>query len=712
MKGKRGQVTIFIVLAIVLVLGIIVYFILSTPSNQSEIFGSNTDNIEKISSQVSGVYTQVDNYLVNTIEEGLEILRLQGGYIYIPSGTRTVSVETAGKHVILRDGVPEIVERSGRTNIPLWVGKTSLAVPSKRFMEEQLEKYVENKLLELNLDEFRDQGIGLDLGEIFVNASFDYNVFVTVNYPIEATRNGNSYIFEEYSYLFGINFDEIYDMASGLAIYELGYQYLEGHAKSLMSLYAYSGNYKRPYSLPPHSFTETNTNCNFVTWNPLEVKRSLMGIFEKNYDFLKIGGTDFEKVVVSDKSSQGTYDSFIYNLYEDRENMKVDIYYDSYNDLHVRTNPDVLIPDRVTQNKIPFLPMFCAFKYKFSYTLDAPIIFKISDKDSTGFSAEGYEFYFPIQMYICNDKARSCNEILEFELNEELAEETLGINLYNCQDVDSEYVITVTGEDGALSDVDIIHSCEGYDNDCWLGRTGDGDVTVNLPKCANSTISVTKDGYQSVSDVVKSSYYLDKLKEYELDVKLIRVEDFAEAYHLTDGFTHEPCSKSIQFYENEYTHDPSEKDDIIFSITGDNLFFFTWPLDDKVELGSGNYEIQSVVNSKVKIFPSYVGNLPVSFNVNDPEVPYEGDWLMGATSHSIRIDPSETIGASKVTFYALVERVSTEELEVDNFINNLIEDSGIVGDLSLDANCDGNEEIVSVNIPKSEYTKFIKPRFS
>ena len=201
MNSKKGQVTIFIIIAIVIAAGVIAYFMLRDSQDSSEAASSNQENIGKISSQVSGVYLNIDGYLADTIENGLEILRLQGGYIYIPRGTKTVSVETANKHVITENGIPKLIERSGRTDVPLWVGKDFLAVPSKRFMEEQLEIYVKDRLLELGFDDFRDQGIELDIGEILVSASFEDNTLVEINYPIESTLNGNSYEFEDYSFI-------------------------------------------------------------------------------------------------------------------------------------------------------------------------------------------------------------------------------------------------------------------------------------------------------------------------------------------------------------------------------------------------------------------------------------------------------------------------------------------------------------------------------
>lgn len=67
MNNKKGQLTIFIIIAIVIVVGIVAFFVLRDSNDLSEHVNSNRENIEKVSSQVSAVYLSVDDYLEDTI---------------------------------------------------------------------------------------------------------------------------------------------------------------------------------------------------------------------------------------------------------------------------------------------------------------------------------------------------------------------------------------------------------------------------------------------------------------------------------------------------------------------------------------------------------------------------------------------------------------------------------------------------------------------
>jgi hypothetical protein len=395
-------------------------------------------------------------------------------------------------------------------------------------------------------------------------------------------------------------------------------------------------------------------------------------------------------------------------------NIHIGFSYNSNHKLELETNPSSLVPERTSQSKIPFLPGFCTFKYKFKYTIAAPIVTKIKDDNSPGFSKEGYEFYFPMKLYICNDNERTCEEQLAYELDLELIEELTGEKLYNCQAVETQRTITVSDSSGnLLGESDITHYCNGYANNCWLGRTNSkGKATINIPKCDNSTLEVVKEGYQTALGEIQSSYTLGQLKDFEVDAKIINAKEFAAAHYITNGFTQSSCGKSPETLLEQSIYDPLEKDELLFSITGANDIFVSYPTTETIKIAGGNYKVNSIVNSEVKIQPSYYAGEYVSFNTEDNTKAYEGDWLLGAAEHEFVISSSDLTNKDKVTFYALVEQLSTAELEVEDFAKPVITSDGLVGETQADTDCDGLDEIITIDIPKSEYINFIKPKFT
>ncbi|MDD5192714.1 MAG: hypothetical protein PHH54_02955 [Candidatus Nanoarchaeia archaeon] len=711
--NNRGQVTIFVIIAIVIVVVIVLLLFLINRNANTNIQSDNS-KLSLVPAQVRPVYIYIDNDLKKIAENGLEILRLQGGYIYLPDDAEIIEIETAGKHVKNEDGTIELIEGSGKTKNPIWVNKDSIAVPSIDFMQDQLSQYIENELSKEDFSQFEAQGMVISTEPINAEVSLSDAVNINVIRPVNINYKDQSYTFEEFSQRASINFTQIYDVASTLVVYELASNYLEAHAKSLMSLYSYAGGEKEAADLPPHSFTETNTNCKFVAWSKSDVESNLKTIFSVYYPFLKMDKTNFERVKASDPVSQGVYDSFIYNYFPEMKNIHINFSYDPQQTFEFTTTPSNLVPDRISQTKIPFLPSFCVFKYKFAYTISAPIIIKIKDDNSGGFSKEGYEFYFPIKLYICNDKERACGD--ELLLNVDLTEISglTGDKFYNCQDVDNQKIISVSDSLGnPLEGADVTHYCDGYANNCWLGITNSqGKATINLPNCDNSSsIEVVKENYQTVKEEIRDSYILENLKEFEVDAKIIDAKKFAAAYSLTNGFKDSSCGKSAQTLLSESISTPNTKDSIMISLSGPSSVFVSYPTPEKIKLAGGNYKMNSIVNGYVKIQPySYLGEM-ISFNTTDNTKPYEGEWLLGSSEDNLIITSSDLSGKDKVTFYALVEHLSTEELSVEDFMETLITPEGLVGKVSADTDCNGVVENIDVNISKSEYNNFIKPKF-
>jgi hypothetical protein len=715
---KKAQVTIFIIIAIVVVILIGLLFFFMRGSTTSNI-NSEQSKLELVNPQVRPVYLYIDDYAKDVIEEGLEILRLQGGYIYFPIGTKLAEIQTSGKHVRNENNNPQLIDGSGRTMAPLWTDKDNMAVPSLRFMADQLELYVQDKLKDLSFTEFESQGMEISQEDLDVAVFLSDEVQVLFYLPTEINFKEQIFTFEEFEQTVLINFNELYDTISALVIYELSYNYLENHAKSLISLYSYAGGEKRERSLPPFHFTDTNTDGKFVTWNPTEVKQDLNSIFADNYKFLKMDKTNFKRIETSDKMAQGVYDSFIYDYFPENQDIHIDFSYNPNNNMEFRTYPANLIPERNSQTKIPFLPSFTTFKYDFEYTVAAPIIVKVKNDNSGMFSPEGYEFYFPLDVYICNNLERDCAEIIEYDLDMDMIGKELNTKFYDCDDMESETTFITTdldsGED--LGGVDITHYCEGFTNNCWLGQTGINSrgLYVRLPKCENSTIELTKNGYQTLLEEVKTNYALERTKDYNLEVMLVRANDFAAAYYLTNGFTTDSCEKTKEAYLESSLFMPNEKDQVMLTISntnGANSAFALYPTDEQIAFAGGQYKVNTIVQSEVEIQPSYFAGEYVSFNTEDNEAPYEGDWVMGASENEFNINPLELQGRDTIMFYVFVEHLSTEELTVENMQSVLVSPTGITGEIQADSDCDGVDETITVNIPKSNYNSFIKPRFT
>ncbi|MBU4086392.1 MAG: hypothetical protein KKB21_02325 [Nanoarchaeota archaeon] len=699
-KSRKAQVTAFIIIGIVIVAALILYFLLA---KKPEAIETGTPS-ESVAAQVKPVYSFVSDCLEQETLKGIELLRLQGGYIYLPSDVELVEVETD----------------AGKQKVPLWLSDDSMAVPSLEFMENQLSSYLESETPKCaDLSGFKDRNFEISSLKPEATVILRDSAIITLKWPISVDYKNENYRFEDFSKRLNINFSQVYDVASGLLIYELGYNYLESHAKSLLSLYSYAGGSKESTDIPPMSFTDTSTDCNFVSWNKQEVDSTLKNIFQQNYQYLKIANTNFQQVKAKDKLSQGVYDSFIHDYFPEMKNIHVDFSYDSGYDTYVYVWPPSLMPERLSQNKIPFLPSFCSFSYEFEYTISAPILVKIRDTKSPNIrdgkiAEQGFTFYFPMRMYLCADESRGCtNTEPDYSANLEAIENLTGVKFYNCDSIDKTTEISVKDDRGfALDGVDITHRCGGYANECWLGRTSNGRAVISLPKCSSSSLELVKQGYGTIKDSVKSEYSLDKVRNITVDVKLVRADKFAAAYSITNGFTKDACGKSPGTWLSSSVYNPSLQDRIILSLGGLGGNMVNYPSSKNLEIAAGSYELQSTVISSVTIKPSVYESQTVSFNTQDKTKPYVGDWMMGSASYPIVLSRSELAGKSKITFYILVEHFSNEELSVKSFDSSVIQDNLLKGTVQVDDDCDGKTSDKEVSISSSQYANILKPKLS
>ena len=243
--GKRGQITIFIIIGILILLlaigGLIIY------NQQQDIPDIKTP--EAFEGQVRSF---VESCLSQQTLSGVQIQGKQGGYIEIPENIPTLVLEDA--------------------TLPYWLDK-NLQVPSLDNLKQQL-----NNHILINLDEclqdfeaFKEQGFNITKGEPSLTITMEDQVVVDLDYPLTFQKEGTKKTVQDFSFEIPINMNLIHQIAADLALFQNAYVYLEQHTNSMISLY---GAVKHD-SLPPIRASRANFDCDFITWNKVEVKNYL-----------------------------------------------------------------------------------------------------------------------------------------------------------------------------------------------------------------------------------------------------------------------------------------------------------------------------------------------------------------------------------------------------------------------------------------------------
>lgn len=726
--AKKAQLTVFIILGIALLLMVALVIFMRMRSTTSPL----QLEIAK-QEELTGPAKEVKDYVQQCIQEyslqGIEIIGLQGGYIYLPEGLEKIDVES-NKRVLHNGETIKIIDGSGKNDIPYWLTEDTVAVPSKRFMEKQLERYIVSNVPKCaDFSVFKARGFSVSTGTISANVSFGQQAVIDVKWETSVDYNGKNYRFQDYNSAVPVNLMLIQKVAMDLSTFEIANTYLESHAKSLISLYSYTGGKKAGNDLPPMTFSDTNTDCSFVSWTKQETETKLKQIFAKYFPYLKIAKTHFERITSSDPISQGVYDSFIKDYFPETPSIGIDFSYSPGWQMDLAIKPssgDYITPERTSQSSIPFLPNFCVFTYRFKYSIKSPVLVKISDSKSARINAntfeaeKGFDFYFPMKLYLCGNQNRQCTGRNPYD-NANLTA-LFGYNvtshIYDCSDLGAEISLTTTNDSGFLPSVDVTQICADKINECYLGTTdANGYLKVKMPKCDRPQLRVARNGYAGLVDDIKESYSLEKLRTYNVSVELIHAGKFLSNYYLTNGFTKSSCGKMPDQLLQETKYPLREKDDIVISVNGNSQNpVIIYPTMKSVVLGSGKYTIYTVVKGEVVIRPSEykaAGKTEIVDFDNNPltHEDYHGIWVLGSNNFNYTFRKEE-LNAKKVKFYALTEHLSDENLEVKRFDNPVIGEGQLSGKISVDENCDGKLEERAVTVDQKDYVNFIKPEFS
>jgi len=705
MRNKKSQITLFIILGIVVLVGVAtVVYIRSTIEE-----GKTEPLLLRQEVRYEGeqeIRSFVDSCLKPIVLQGLEIQRLQGGYIEIPSNIDKLIAKDKeeNKQIKIVDNSRTVmIDARGQGNeAPFWITKYGIVVPSKRFMEIQLENYVKKELDKCvdDFKQFQDMGYVITKGPVTTNASFAKTIWVRAVLPLKVKIHNIEYEISDFNTEVPINMELIYNITSNLALYEEAYAYLEHHSLDLIEKYSWRGGTKEePHYLPPKRFTDTGFTCDETTWTLQEVKNKLKNNYNQNFQYLKIANTNFEKEIRTDPIEQGVFDSYIKEYFtENYPTIHADFIYDPdwfFNLDVLPKSGNTIKPDRTTASGIPMMPLLCTLKYRFNYFYDFPVLLKVKDDKSAKinipsntFEKEaGYEFHIPLWVYICGNQIRECaGRVRSYQVNDTTIEETAFCK--DEQKLSGNIKINVSEGSNPLEGVDVYYAGANSMQNCFMGKTNiTGTITTKFPFCSGCSIQFYKEDYPAKKERFDILDYQDKEVNFRMapfvnltvNARLIEIKRFVRSWHETEGFT--DANKMLQL-ASEYGYDtrslPSDLNalknnrnfmSILIGETGLNSayddkvmingigqvsqFIYTYPDVDnaKLNLGADIYDIASFVTANVDIrnttyYDTVVTGIKDTFGLS-PEISYA--WNTG-----------DLTGKSFITFYSLVEHTSSE----------------------------------------------------
>jgi len=449
--NKKGQTTLFIIIAIVIVVGIITFFILRGGLT----FGGPPKDLEP-------VYNFYKSCIEREIEIGAAILGQQAGYIEGPDFSPGTDYMPFSSHLnFVGIGVPYWYYISGN-------GVVKEQIPSKERMEEELNKFLEQRILGCDFTNLARQGFEIEFGsEVEVSTNIrGSKIEAKVDHELNIKIGESSWTSKRHSVDANSNLGKFYDLSK--KIYE--------DFKETMFLENYGVDILR-FNAPVDG---VKIQCTPAVWNVEEVRENLTRALEANIPFIKIKGDYYD---LKTKDNQ-------YFVHDIGENVDVNI-----NFLYSRNWPSkmevwpndqgLLIADAVgTQEGLGMLG-FCYVPYHFVYDLAYPVLIQMYYNDEI--------FQFPVVVFINKNRPR---EPIDGEAVPNAVPE---LCIYK------NTKITVSTFNNNLEPVEANIEFKCFDTTCRIGRTkldsGDAVMSENFPQCGNGYIIASAEGYETKKQI-------------------------------------------------------------------------------------------------------------------------------------------------------------------------------------------------------------------
>jgi len=200
LKSKASQITMFIIIALLVVVAVGIIFVVRNSLKPAEpTLPVGTDNVGDF----------VTNCLKTTSENGLVLIGRQGGYYNVPSP----SISHTGND----SGPEEYFTELGNITIPYyWNGSSSANMPSdSSLIANQLSLYVQGNLNNClnDFSLFEQKGFAIQKGDIKARTTIlDEKVIVSLDYPITITKGESTQTNTAYNVEVPVRLGLIYDL--------------------------------------------------------------------------------------------------------------------------------------------------------------------------------------------------------------------------------------------------------------------------------------------------------------------------------------------------------------------------------------------------------------------------------------------------------------------------------------------------------------------
>ena len=496
-SSRRGQITIFIIISVILVAVVIGFFMF-----RGSLF------ITKIPASIEPVYTTFLACLEEDALIGIDILGSQAGYISLPD------FESGSPYMPFSSQLDFLGNQ-----IPYWyyVSGNNIQkeqVPSKKKMQTQLEEFIEDQIRGCVFDRYYEQGFEINQGEPQAEVTIkDNSVEVNLNLNLDVTKAEDIALIKNHKISVKSKLGTLYDSARKIYEHEQKSLFLENYAIDTLRLYA------------PVDGVEMT--CSPMVWSADEVFDDLGEAIEANTLALKTKGGSY-----SLNKKENEY--FIEDISVDSEVRFINSK-NWPNTFEVAPSEEnVLIAKPVGNQQGLGILGFCYVPYHFVYSIKYPVLVQVYEGDEI--------FQFPMAVVVQGNKPRKALEVNAVIIDDP--------ELCKYKNI----LVNVEVYDTNLNPVEADISYECFGTTCQIGKTSSGFLSKEFPQCANGYIIAKAEGFEAAKYLYSTTnsgnvdVILNKLYEIGIDLKL-------DGEHYGDeaiiNFISETFSKTIVYPEKK-----------------------------------------------------------------------------------------------------------------------------------------------------------------